>query len=103
MIGQRFDHLAAAAGAIADTSYDLRHSYATGALNAGISPKVVSERIGHANVGFFLQTYAHILATDDRDGAAQAGAFLIGDAWELSRRNGVISTTKCFQIRSDTA
>jgi hypothetical protein len=32
--------------------------YATGTLKAGINPKVVSERIGHANVGFFLQTYA---------------------------------------------
>ena len=28
--------------------HDLRHSYATGALKAGVSPKVVSQRIGHA-------------------------------------------------------
>jgi integrase len=34
--------------------HDLRHTYATGALKAGVSPKVVSQRIGHANVGFFL-------------------------------------------------
>ena len=61
-IRQRFDRLAAAAGLSRITFHDLRHSYATGALKAGISPKVVSERIGHANVGFFLQTYAHVLA-----------------------------------------
>jgi integrase len=55
-IRQRFDRLAAAAGLSRITFHDLRHSYATGALKAGISPKVVSQRIGHANVGFFLQT-----------------------------------------------
>ncbi|MDT5321792.1 MAG: hypothetical protein QOD88_4314, partial [Mycobacterium sp.] len=25
---------------------------------------MVSERIGHANVGFFLETYAHVLKND---------------------------------------
>ena len=61
-IRQRFDRLAAAAGLSRITFHDLRHSYATGALKAGISPKVLSERIGHADVGFFLQTYAHVIA-----------------------------------------
>jgi hypothetical protein len=31
---------------------------------------VISERIGHADVGFFFQTYAHLLKNDDRDAAA---------------------------------
>ena len=62
--------------------HDLRHSYATGALKAGVSPKVVSERIGHANVGFFLETYAHVLKNDDRDAAEQAASFLISDGWD---------------------
>jgi integrase len=61
---------------------DLLHSYAIGALTAGISPKVISERIGHANVGFFLQTYAHVLRNDDRDAAEQAASFLIGYGWD---------------------
>ena len=39
---------------------NLRHSYATGALKATVSPKVISERIGHADVGFFFRTYAHV-------------------------------------------
>jgi integrase len=55
--------------------HDLRHSYATVALAAGISPKVISEQISHANVGFFLQTYAHILRNDDRDAAERAASF----------------------------
>lgn len=81
-IRQRFDRLAAAAGLSRITFHDLRHSYATGALRAGISPKVISERIGHANVGFFLETYAHVLGNDDREAAEQAAEFLLGDAWQ---------------------
>ncbi len=70
-IRQRFERLAAAAGLPRITFHDLRHSYA-GALRAGVSPKVISERIGHANVGFFLETYAHVLGDDDREAAEQA-------------------------------
>ena len=45
---------------------------------------MISQRIGHANVGFFLETYAHVLGNDDRDAAEQAAAFLLGDAWTSS-------------------
>ena len=31
--------------------HDLRHTYATLALEAGVHPKIVSERLGHANIG----------------------------------------------------
>jgi len=86
-IRQRFDRLTAAAGLSRITFHDLRHSYATGALKAGIHPKVVSDRIGHANVGFFLQTYAHVLGNDDRDAAEQAATFLLGEGWGLGEAN----------------
>ncbi len=46
-----------------------------------MSPKIVSERIGHANVGFFLETYAHVLGNDDSEAAEQAANFLVGDVW----------------------
>jgi integrase len=78
-IRQRFDRLAAAAGLSRITFHDLRHSDATGALKAGISPKVISERIGHTTVGFFLQTHAHVMRNDDRDAAERRPAFLIGN------------------------
>ena len=86
-IRQRLDRLAAAAGLSRITFHDLRHSYATSALKAGLSPKVVSERIGHANVVFFLETCAHVLK-NDRDAAEQAASFLIGAGWT---RNQTIS------------
>ena len=40
--------------------HDLRHSYATLALKAGMHPKVVSERLGHASVGITLDLYSHV-------------------------------------------
>ena len=30
-------------------------------LKAGVHPKVVSERLGHATVAFTLDTYAHVV------------------------------------------
>ena len=30
-------------------------------LNAGIHPKIVSERLGHSNIGITLDTYSHVL------------------------------------------
>src|SRR5664280_1431220 len=37
--------------------HDLRHTHATLALQAGIHPKVVSERLGHATISITLDTY----------------------------------------------
>jgi hypothetical protein len=87
---------------ITDHLHELRHSYATGALKAGVSPKVVSERIGHANVGFFLQTYAHVLGNDDRDAAEQAAAFLIGKAWDPAD-DGLLVAAAVRSCRSPSA
>ena len=41
--------------------YDCRHTCATLLLAAGENPKVVSERLGHATVGFTLDRYGHVL------------------------------------------
>ncbi len=49
--------------------HDLRHSYATLALKAGIHPKVVSEQLGHATVGITLDLYSHVTPSIARDAA----------------------------------
>jgi len=54
--------------------HDLRHSYATAALAAGVPVKVLSQRIGHADVGVTLAIYAHVLPGDDEDAAHRADA-----------------------------
>jgi hypothetical protein len=66
---------------VATTLVSLAPSPLAPVVSPGGRPKVVSDRIGHANVGFFLQTYAHVLGNDDREAAEQAASFLIEDGW----------------------
>jgi integrase len=54
--------------------HDLRHGWATLALQAGIHPKVVQERLGHANIGITLDTYPHVIAGLHEDAAEQVAA-----------------------------
>ncbi len=57
----RFTNLSRHAGLRHIRFHDLRHTFATIALEAGINPKVVSEQLGHANVSITLDTYSHVL------------------------------------------
>jgi integrase len=41
--------------------HDLRHTHASLLVAAGTPIKVVSERLGHANPGFTMATYQHLL------------------------------------------
>ena len=41
--------------------HDLRHCHASYLLRAGINPKVVQERLGHATPAFTLAIYSHVL------------------------------------------
>jgi integrase len=54
--------------------HDLRHGWATLALQAGVHPKVVQERLGHANIGITLDTYSHVVAGLHEDAAEQVAA-----------------------------
>jgi integrase len=56
--------------------HDLRHAHATLLLSAGIHPKVVSERLGHASVSITLDTYSHVLPGLQASAAAQLDTLL---------------------------
>lgn len=58
--------------------HDLRHTWATLALRAGVSPKIVSERLGHASVGFTLDTYAHATPGWQAEAAATVAGLVFG-------------------------
>lgn len=45
--------------------HDLRHSHATHALEAGVHPRVVQERLGHASIQMTLDTYSHSVPAMD--------------------------------------
>ena len=51
--------------------HDLRHTHATLMLLGGVQPKVVEERLGHADVGITLNTYSHVLPGLQQQAAAQ--------------------------------
>lgn len=74
-----FDRRAADLGLPSIRLHDLRHTWATLALEAGVHPKVVSDRLGHATVGFTLDVYTHAVPRLERD-AAEKVARLIAEA-----------------------
>lgn len=51
--------------------HDLRHSSATAALAAGVHPKIVQERLGHASVTTTMNTYSHAIPTLQAEAADQ--------------------------------
>jgi integrase len=57
----RFARLVERAGVPRIRLHDARHTHASLLLQAGIHPKVVSERLGHSSVAFTLDTYSHVL------------------------------------------
>lgn len=54
--------------------HDLRHTYGTLSLEAGVHPKIVSERLGHATVGITLDVYSHVAEGMSRDAAELVAA-----------------------------
>ena len=75
-VGQAFRRLVKEAGVPVIRLHDLRHTHASQLLMAGINIKVVSERLGHASVGFTLDTYAHVMPGQQAEAAAVAAALL---------------------------
>jgi integrase len=57
--------------------HDVRHSYATAALAAGIPAKIISERLGHANVQITLDTYSHVIPGLDEQAAATVARLIL--------------------------
>lgn len=60
--------------------HDLRHLHATMLLEAGINPKVVSERLGHSTIVLTLDTYSHVLPTMQQQAVQVLDSVLDGAA-----------------------
>jgi integrase len=59
--------------------YSLRHSCATLLLSAGVNPKIVSERLGHASIVLTLDTYSHVLPNMQQSAADELEKILFGE------------------------
>jgi integrase len=70
----RFRKLIAAAGVPTIRFHDLRHTCATLLLGQGVHPKVVQERLGHADIAMTMNLYSHVTADIQRHAADQLDA-----------------------------
>jgi integrase len=59
--------------------HDLRHTWATLALIAGVDVKVVSERLGHSSPMITWQTYQHVIRGLQSDAAERVAALIFGE------------------------
>lgn len=56
--------------------HDLRHTFATIALQSGVDIKTVSGMLGHFSAGFTLDTYAHVTTSAQKEAAQTMGNIL---------------------------
>lgn len=77
-ISQAFDRLVASSDLPRVRFHDLRHGHASHMLAAGVNPKVVSDRLGHASVSFTLDVYAHVMPGQQRDAADLVADLIFG-------------------------
>lgn len=70
-VSRRFRQLVARSELPRIRLHDLRHTHATLALEAGIHPKIVSERLGHATVSLTLDVYSHAVGHMQAEAADQ--------------------------------
>ncbi|MDR7415286.1 MAG: site-specific integrase [Armatimonadota bacterium] len=66
---RNFARVLRAAGLPRMRLHDLRHSYATLSLKAGVHPRVVQQQLGHSTVTTTMETYSHVLPGLGREAA----------------------------------
>lgn len=75
---QLFDRTVARSGLPRIRLHDLRHTHATLGLAAGIQPKVMSDRLGHATVAFTQDVYMHAIPRLEEEAAEQVALLIFG-------------------------
>ncbi len=60
------------------TLHQLRHTWATLALQAGVQPKIVSENLGHSSIRITMDIYSHVLPTMTSDAVARVADAIYG-------------------------
>ena len=60
------------------TLHDLRHTWATLALEAGVALKVVSQRLGHSSIKVTADVYTHVIDSVDREAAELVARMIRG-------------------------
>ena len=55
---------------------NLRHTHRSVLLASGVSPKVIQERLGHADITITLRVYAHAIPAMHAEATAKAAALI---------------------------
>ena len=71
--------LAGAVGYSGMRLHDLRHGHAAGLMKAGVYPKTIQERLGHASPAFTLQVYGHVAAGAQAEAANAFAKLMSGE------------------------
>ncbi len=77
--GDRFERLSKAAALPRIRVHDLRHTYATLALAAGIPAEVISDRLGHARRSFTVDRYCHAVPALSAEAAERMATVIFGN------------------------
>lgn len=75
-IGRNMDLLIQKAGLPRITFHCLRHTHATLLMEKGINMKVVSERLGHADIRTTMNRYTHVGQTLQKEAAEMMGSLI---------------------------
>ena len=92
-----FARIARRAGLAGTRFHDLRHTFASLMLLAGIHPKIVSEALGHSSVAFTLDTYSHVVPSIQKAAAKRLDEILEP---ELMENVGKMSAIDPEELRS---
>ncbi len=68
-LSQAFERIVARSGVPKVRLHDIRHTHGTLLIKAGVPVKVVSERLGHGDPAFTIDTYQHALPGRQADAA----------------------------------
>jgi integrase len=79
-LGKTFDRYVEKTGLPRIRLHDLRHTHASLMLEANVHPKIVSERLGHANISITLDTYSHLIPTMQAEAAQKVANLVFAEA-----------------------
>lgn len=81
-----FEYLISKAGVPKIAPHDMRHTHVTLLLSANVNPKVVADRLGHAEVNTTLNVYSHLLPTIQKEAAETIDSVISAADEERKRR-----------------
>lgn len=61
--------------------HDLRHTFASWMIRAGVHPKVLQELLGHASISVTMDIYGHLFPSAGREAVRALDDALVGTVW----------------------